>query len=343
MKKIPLIIFVLALAASINAQGFDSQEALTAKLNNARNDKEKIDIYLKLADLYKENNDNLQAIKAYQDLIDLEPKKSILYDALIALGDAYLAEKRYAGAIETYKTALQLKYGNDRARLHLAQAYEVSDLNDLALVQFIKILSKNKKSFEANYRIAELYMKTGSKDKAIKYFMEAIKIKQTKEVYRNLAICYEAIGKLDDAIGMLKKAAINGEDYQDMLDFGRFYSQKKDYITAEEQYKMAIKIDKNKPDAYIWLGLLNLINNDNEKALVYINTANSKSPNEASIHFLLSFIYNLKKDAKLTKEELILAKEYSGENGLIVDYIDKFQGFLLKEKGKTILDLNTRK
>ncbi|MCB4792680.1 MAG: tetratricopeptide repeat protein [Elusimicrobia bacterium] len=332
MKK-TLVLLILFLSPSIlNAVDSDTESRLISILANAKNKNKKIEIYLKLADLYKSNKDSKKAIEAYKSIIGLYPKKKISYEVLVLIGNTQLMEKQYADAIESYKEAIEIKPKREEGRLCLANVYKLSDLNDLAQMQYIEILNKNRRSFDANFGLANLYLEMDFNTKAILFYDKALKIKPDIEAFRQVAYCYEKAGDIDSAVLLLLRIEEKNRSYQDFIDLGRLYGLKNMKTESHKKYIQAINLNPEKAEAYIYLCISNLNDNDLDKALEFMSIAKNKYPKETSVHFLSSYIYYLKKDVKMAEEELRLAKEYCNDNVPEKEYLNKFKGYISGKK-----------
>lgn len=80
-------------------------------------------------------------------------------------------------------------------------------LKKSAIRDILTIMNSESKIFKANYDQAGCFRKSGDIESAILAYQEALKIKPNSPViYRDLAILYEKVGNLDEAINSHKKA-----------------------------------------------------------------------------------------------------------------------------------------
>ncbi len=140
---------------------------------------------------------------------------------------------QYESAIEYYKEALQVNPNNGKARFGLATSYHKSKLYDNAKEEYLKIINKNPDFWPAvnNYimlvseenpassiskleelrqknpdfaaipaQLGSLYYNNGKLDKAIKCYIDALKIESGNIDYKyNLAVILEKAGNYRDA------------------------------------------------------------------------------------------------------------------------------------------------
>jgi len=60
----------------------------------------------------------------------------------------------YAQAIEAYQEAVNISRNTEDVTYFFAAAYEESELYELSRQQCLEVLERNRKSFEANFRLA---------------------------------------------------------------------------------------------------------------------------------------------------------------------------------------------
>ncbi|KXK44033.1 MAG: TPR repeat-containing protein, partial [Chlorobi bacterium OLB5] len=72
---------------------------------------------------------------------------------------------------------------------------------------------------------------------------------------------------------------------------GTIYKNNKDYLTAEEFFNQAVKLDSKYTEAYLELGNLALLAEDYKKAADNYNKALSLDPNFPEVYFALGEIY----------------------------------------------------
>jgi len=309
MKKYFISIFVFIFIVSSSAAFAQEEKILSSdimiqKLQNVKKKKEKINLLIELADAYRIESVLDKALSTCKETLALELDRRQEQKIYRILGDTYSAKKEYSDAIINYREAISLAPEHIGVRLSLAETYELSDLYELAIEEYLKILEIDPKAFEANFNLGNLYLKEGFPDKAVRYFRMAVIVKMDADAYRMLALCYEEIGDTDLAISMEKSAIAIGAKYGDYIDLGRLYSTEKKYKEAEETFLKAEDIDKNTLDAYLYLGILYLDKNEISKARTIFLMSSKKFPESALIHFFLGNIYYRQGERNLSRNEM---------------------------------------
>ena len=108
------------------------------------------------------------AIKYYQKIVALEPKKAASYSSL---GYAYAARGDWNKAIENYLIALKYDREDDELYANLGEAYEKKGLYQEALKAYTSAYELNPESAKATKRIPKLKI----------LLLQKKKQKQTKE------------------------------------------------------------------------------------------------------------------------------------------------------------------
>jgi RND family efflux transporter MFP subunit len=90
------------------------------------------------------------------------------------LGSAYVREKRYGEAIESYKMAIDIDPDFAEAYYNLGSVYEKQKDYDTALEYYKKALSRRKDFREAQHKLTEIYSKQGKYEEAVKTYKEIL-------------------------------------------------------------------------------------------------------------------------------------------------------------------------
>ena len=334
MKKLIIAFFIVltGFSAAVPAQeqltGGINEDKLLSALKSAVSPDERKAALDKLSDYYLPRNDIGSIVDAYRRTInDANIGKKEKYSYYITIGDIYLAVRQYSSAIEFYQEAVNVLPKLEAARLKLAGVYEQSDLNELAKLTYIDDLKFNKNSFDADFGLASIYMKLGLNTPAMEYFRRAITIKGNSEVYRRTALCAESSGAIAIAIAMLKQIPQEQRVYSDLINLGRLYAESKKFREGEEAFSLAIKMDTENIEGYIYLSLLYLDSNDLKPAENLLNIAIEKVPDEGSLHFFLGCIYSAQKRNDLARQEMQKAGRLA-KTDVLKKYSSKFEIFL---------------
>ncbi len=186
---------------------------------------------------------------------------------------------------------------NELKYIALGVLLHIKDLDNSALSEFQKALKINKDSILANYWTAQIYLKKGSRDRAIAFFENSLKKAPT--FFSSLYILGElnfTKGKTTTAANYYESALSVKKDTGLLIKLGVFYEHSKQYDKATGLYEQAINLS---PDNFIgynqlaWLYAKRKVNLD--KALGLARKADTLQPGNTSILDTIGWIYCHKK------------------------------------------------
>ena len=173
------------------------------------------------ATLHSENEDTLKAIKAWENLVLLQP----LPEHIMALGSLYAFTK---------------------------------DANALAMADALLQSPKANAATQALFIKGLYYSSTGDKIKAIAFFEDAISADYTNSMaYREKAICLYDLGKYVDALKVLELALVIKKTNEEVYFWmGKCFEKLDKKEQAVQNYQLALQFDPNYIEARDALGKL---------------------------------------------------------------------------------------
>ncbi len=178
------------------------------------------------------------------------------------LGEAYRLQKKYSGAVTTYKRILRIgrfnsKVREEAVRSKLAYIYLKLRSFDDAKKEFLILTKLEPTNAENYYQVGILFENGKMREKAISYFRQATKIDPTHEgaLLHDGIITYQH-GNLVDAKRALSQAVkLNTELHEGHYYLGLCLKSQKDYEWALKEFAMALHEPKIKAKAYLARGL----------------------------------------------------------------------------------------
>lgn len=139
----------------------------------------KADAYYNIGYAYLKKEDISQAIDNFTIYFRSNVKnKNKLADAYMRAGDGYYVTKQNENAIKHYQEALNLKSGfEDQALFYMAKSYGYSGQDDIKIKHLLDIINNYKNSkyiLTSVYEVALIYKAKGDLDKASRYFNQII-------------------------------------------------------------------------------------------------------------------------------------------------------------------------
>lgn len=199
-----------------------------------------------------------------------------------ALGVAYMLQKRYRDAVQSFSQALALRPGQIPWIMARAEAYEDLGLTDKALVDYDACLKINPKFASAYVKIGVIYQLRGQVADAERAYREAISIDPSQAfAYNNLAFgAAERKERLDDALRWATKAVElqpQFPQFQDTLGWVR--RARGELAEAASVLEKARTLKPEQPDVYYHLGIVYSEQRRSADASIAFNRALALNPN----------------------------------------------------------------
>jgi uncharacterized protein len=233
------------------------------------------------------------------------------------LGRVYLYEDRYKEAEIFLKKALtqnpyDARVYNDMYYLHEDRFKDIGFENRFEVLN--KAIEIDNGNSDAVYNLANDYFKTGTGSKsgtgttfALETLNRYMKINsENKKILILLASINLQIKHADEAISIYKKLIAEGNtDSELYYNLGIGYFHKKDYDEAEKTFMKSIEINEY-PDSYLYMGAINRIIGDFEKAKYYYRERIKRSKIGEDDYYATEALHGL---------QWILKKEYEDSLG----------------------------
>ena len=156
-----------------------------------------------LAMAYKHIHEYNKAIKT---LIRAKKINKNSYELHYELGILYLLCENPIAAMKEFKSAILLDKKRVDAQIQLAKAHEVMGDDEMAEMIYKRIIEFFPTNISAFHNLANLYMNNNNYFEAGFIFKQLLKINPNfPQAYFGLGICFEKLGKINDAIRYLRK------------------------------------------------------------------------------------------------------------------------------------------
>jgi tetratricopeptide (TPR) repeat protein len=210
------------------------------------------EVVLSMARLYSEQGDLPRAAKVLSDT----PAEDRTARMDFALAGIYDELKKPKEAAEAYRAVLEQDPDNTDAKRGLGNALMASGQNDAAAKVFAEITSTDPQDAQALIHQADLQRQSGKYEEALATLKKAgALVSNNLELDYNEALCYDALGRYDDAVKTLQNllsysAAADGK-YDDQSRGNRALFLDRLAIVAREKGDTDTAID-----AYAQMGAL---------------------------------------------------------------------------------------
>lgn len=166
-----------------------------------------------------------------------------------------------------------------------------------ALNKYIKSSPENAQLY---MMLSKAYNETGKLDSAVKNANIAIE-KDTTQAgwYFYLSDVYMEKPSVKNATNILELLAIRQPKNKDVwVKLGELDIKSGKYDESIKNLEAALKLDRNNPDAFFWLGYALREQKDNDKAIMAFQKAVELKPDYEQAYVILGLLYSAKKDQK---------------------------------------------
>ncbi|OGS23279.1 MAG: hypothetical protein A2252_09350 [Elusimicrobia bacterium RIFOXYA2_FULL_39_19] len=266
-------------------------------------------------------------------------------DTKMFLGGYYVYAGDTTSAITQYEEILKKSPDNIDSILMLAGIY--SEINPEKSLNFWdKFISYKPDSSEAYLRKSVVQRKLKLLEDAKKSLIKAIEIKPD-DLLTHVALSEIYQDEQQYALAgeeLYKCTVFENENYALYIRAGEMFVLANDMERAESIFKESLKVSKDDPLVYYWLGLLYESRKDWGKAVEYMEKSISGKPDVTSF-LKLSYFYTQKNDSKKAIKALERAQKFDPKSPEIqfflgLGYLDKKQRSKSIKHLKKALELN---
>ncbi|MCK9522587.1 MAG: tetratricopeptide repeat protein [Proteobacteria bacterium] len=227
-----------------------------------------------------------QAIRDCSKAVSLDPENEKAHHNLAMV---YIETKEYDNAASHLQKAIALKDGEAIYHYQLGEVYNQLDNADQAVQQFQKALDLDDSLFKAHYRMGLAYEKLDEPQKAMQKYTDSL-MQNPKffDAYRelgNIYLTYDFIPQAEQVLQEGLKALLGQDEELSVLHnfLGAVYADKKDHVAAVQEFRAALELQPNFPEAMFNLGMSYcFVNVDNAKMWLekFVASANQATPPE---------------------------------------------------------------
>ena len=283
-------------------------EAESLFLRAAGNDKSFTGPRMNLAYLYLLKRTPAKAIPQLNEILAVEPENA---EALVMLGDIYLAQNDLQKAEENYLPALQGRLDNAGALFGLAQISRLKGERREATIYLNRVatLSADSKSPEFLYKFGLEAVRVDMFDEAKSAFERALELKPKEPSYLlGLGIALLRKGNLFDAEKQFRHLLeLQPNNPQGQLHLGYVLLNQKKYVEARVWLEKSALTGVDMPEVFYYLGLVAQEQNDDARAIALFEKAVQKLPSYSFARIALGSSYMKLKNYARARQELEMA------------------------------------
>jgi len=224
-------------------------------------DKENVEAFIGLGDLYDRQNVDELALNNYSDAVQRDPK---FIKGWLRVGQIKKKTEDYNGAAEAFRKAKEIDPEFPPAYKEMAEMWILAGKFDQAISNYKEYLKLVDNDISARLRYGSILYPAGKYDEAITVMEGVLQDTNALILHRLLGYCYVETGNLDKAksemdkyFAIVKPISIIPGDYVAMA---RIAAGNGDVDGAVEQYKKAITRaeEKEKPNSSFYKAIADL-------------------------------------------------------------------------------------
>lgn len=185
-----------------------AQEGLINLLTNLGRTREAVNQLLVLSGIHKSNNNPAGAVQCHQDILMMQPENRNVRDGLASL---YITQGNIPAAIQEYSTLARLCEEDDQfseARNYYGEILKLEDQNVDAIRSIVNLarkLNDHEGFIQYSLKLAGYFEGLQAFADALTYYKGIVEIdKSYLPAYQKLGYCYEAVGRIDEAVQTYK-------------------------------------------------------------------------------------------------------------------------------------------
>lgn len=208
-----------------------------------------------LAVYHRDHGRSVQAIRAYESVVDADPEFAGGY---YNLGNLYYDLKQYDRAAAYFQTVIELKPDFAEAHYNFGNLFYDTGKFELAIKHFEKVIALKPDFAEARFQMGNALYGLREYDRAAGFFEEAIGLNpRFVAAYYNVGDLYYRTGQFDAAVGAYRKAiALNPGNARAHSNLGNAYHGLRDYQQAISAYEQAVALDPGYAEGFYNLGVV---------------------------------------------------------------------------------------
>jgi tetratricopeptide (TPR) repeat protein len=239
-----------------------------------------------------------------------DPKSIRAARLLVTAAGIFFLDGQYLNSVVAWKKAEAITPLDDRSRFTLAMAYVRLNRRDWARPELEKLASARPQNPLYLYWLARLDYDAGNYASAISRLKDVIELDPSMmRAYDTLGLCYDYLGKFDDAIKNYDRAvALNRLQSKPSpwphVDLAISLIAVNQLAKAEKSLREAISYDPKLPQAHYQLGRVLEMQGGYQTALESLKQAAALDAAYPEPHYLLGRIYHRLRNDSLSKAEI---------------------------------------
>lgn len=285
-------------------QALGNVPAAVSDLEQASNlDPTNLGVLAQLADLYLRTNRANDAERIAKRAVTFNKDNAGAYEAL---GQVYATEQHYDDARAQYEEALKRDPKDSRALFQIASTYAQQNNAPQAVAAIDRALALDPHDVQALVFKADLYARQHDDAKATVAYDDAVvaanDVNQKALILARKANFFASESKAPQAEAVFTQAIAQYPKVPSLhVSYGDYYAQTKQLDKAQNEWKAAVALDANNPDALSRLAQLAMSQKRYQDAIGYLKKLTDAAP-DAQAFAMLGQAYSLVHDYRNSKD-----------------------------------------
>ena len=280
------------------------------------------DVYLKLGELYHQQEDVETAATYFKRALALNPE---LANRFIAQGQSAFDTGDYQEAIKSLNTHLLLFPEDVGAVYLLGQSYEANSDTDNALIFYKRTLTLDSQQIDVLFKMVHIYRNREAHQQAIDTLQKIIEIApDTTEAHYLLGLSYLTLEQPESALpAFLATVQLNPDDVSAHYHAAILFEQKGDIDDAIVHYEKTIGLDTTRLESpffeatevapFFRLGAIYRERNDEDNIIRVYQPVLEIEPEHPELHHLLAVIFEKRDERESAIRYYGFANQYNPE------------------------------
>lgn len=273
----------------------DREKAIPMLEKVINDDKNNVEAYARLADLYTKEKMGDKAQQVYEKLLSLQPNNPQVYKSL---GEYSLKTRKYEDALKYFQKSFTLEQNSDAAQGMMNAAWELKKY-DLAQDAAESALHKDSTLREPQLILARINLNNKNYTAAQQILEKLVKEdKSNKDIWLKLAVCYEQTkntAKLAEADKTIM--SIDKKDVASRQRYAAFALSSNNFKDAFETYKDLASLTPRESSVFKNLQSISLKLGNKDEAITYLKKYLKLMPKDAVAYKDLGNLLYEKKDS----------------------------------------------
>ena len=218
--------------------------------------------------------------KARDVLLQLIEKDPRSYYGHKTLAEIYEKQNDLEVATEEYIRAANIRPNEDKIQYKIADLFNKTGKQDGAIKILQELLKKKPEWEEASFLLGDIYQEQERFKEAVNVYLDALEYHpENYDLYYNLGIVYTRLNDFQSAKEYYEKAAqLNSLLYHAKYNLGQIALLYNELEEAEDYFIECLQDEELEEDAYYYLAYIAMLKGEEEKAIQYLNVAVDENP-----------------------------------------------------------------